>query len=154
VEVETLAEIASGHVPEGTPLTPASRPPANGPHYTAWAQFDEHGDAFEDGYLIHSLEHGAVALLYRCNLADPGCDATVQALRQLRANAPADPLCDKQTRTRILIAPYPSMDVPVAAVTWGVRYKAECIDLPTLGKFITDHYDKSPEHLCNPGILF
>lgn len=142
------------HVAEGTPVTYNSNPPSSGPHYPVWANFQEFKTTFDDGYLVHSLEHGAVALLYKCDPASASCAPTIDALRKIRDAFPTDPSCDSSIRVRIIVAPYPKLDVPVAAAAWGFTYKADCVDVPTLTQFAKDNYALSPENLCAPGRAF
>ena len=152
VVIDTPELLASPHVVEGTAITYSSSPPTSGPHYPQWANFQDFTAPLEDGYLVHSLEHGAVALLYKCEGA--ACVSTIEALRKIRDSLPADPLCDPAVRVRVVIAPYPKMDVPVAAVAWGWTYKAQCVDVPTLTQFAKDHYAQGTENLCAAGRTF
>ena len=141
-------------MPEGTVLTYNSNPPSSGPHYPVWANFQEYGVPLDEGYLVHSLEHGAVALLHKCEPAAPGCAATIEALRKIRDSIPTDPKCDPTIRVRVLIAPFPKLETPVAAAAWGFTYKADCVDVPTLTQFVNDNYNKSPEDICAAGRTF
>jgi hypothetical protein len=56
--------------------------------------------------------------------------------------------------TRLPAIPFPRLDVPVAAVAWGITYKAECVDVPTLTQFAKDNYAMSPENICAAGRTF
>jgi hypothetical protein len=95
------------------------------------------------------MEHGAVLLLYKC---DGPCPEILDALRAARDRVPIDPLCAASgTDKRIIIMPTPSIPTKVAAAAWGATYTADCIDAPSLDAFITDHYAKSSENICNPG---
>lgn len=150
--IDTPELIAGSHVPEGTAITYKSNPPTSGPHYPVWANFQEISVPIEDGYLVHSLEHGAVALLYKCEGA--ACPPILEALRKVRDSLPTDSACDPTIRVRVVIAPYPKMDVPVAAVAWGWMYKAQCVDVPTITQFAKDNYAHGPENFCSPGRSF
>jgi hypothetical protein len=152
VTIDSPELLASPHIPEGAPTSYNSNPPTSGPHYPVWANFTEFSVPFDEGYLVHSLEHGAVALLYKCDGA--ACAPILEGLRKLRDAAPNDPLCDPALRVRIIIAPDPRLDVPVAAAAWGWTYKADCLDAPTLQKFVSDHYAQGSENLCAPGRAF
>jgi hypothetical protein len=154
VVIETPELLASPHVPEGTPITYNSNPPSSGPHYPVWANFQEFTVPLDEGYLVHSLEHGAVALLHKCDVAAPGCAATIESLRKIRESIATDPSCDPAVRVRVIIAPFPKLDMPVGAVAWGFTYKADCVDVPTLTQFVNDNYAKSPENICFPGRSF
>jgi hypothetical protein len=151
VTIESPPLLDAPHVTEGTPITYNSNPPSSGPHFPLWADFIEYDKPLEDGYLVHSLEHGAVALLYKCEGA--ACAPILEGLRKVRDALPSDPLCET-ARVRVIIAPYPKLDVPVAAAAWGWTYKAGCVDLPTLTQFAKDNYAIGPENICAPGRTF
>jgi hypothetical protein len=149
--IDAVTELPAIHVAQGTPIVYASNPPSSGAHYGSWANFQEYADPVPDGNLVHSLEHGAVLLLYKCS-SPAECQPILEALRSVRAAAPADPLCSPAIRVRIILAPRPALDVPVAAAAWGFTYKAECVDAPSLAQFITDHYAKTAENFCAAGV--
>jgi hypothetical protein len=151
VRLDAPPIVESPHVPEGTAVTYASNPPSSGPHYPVWANFQELTHPVDDGYLVHSLEHGAVLLLYRCDLLDAACADVVATLRAVRDAVPTDPLCDPAIRVRVIIAPRPANDAAIAASAWGFTYRADCVDPASLAKFVADHYAKAPENVCAPG---
>ena len=154
VTIETPELIAAAHVPEGTVITYNSNPPCSGPHYSAWANFQEYSAPLDEGYLVHSLEHGAIALLYKCDPATDACKVTIDSLRKIRDAMPTDPMCDPAIRVRVVIAPFPKLDAPIAAAAWGITYKADCVDVPTLTQFAKDNYARSTENICAPGRAF
>jgi hypothetical protein len=140
------------HLPEGTPIQYCSNPPSSGQHYPVWAAFKEYTAPVDWPYLVHSIEHGAVALLYKC---EQPCPEIVDAFRQIRDALPTDPLCDGQeTPRRIIIAPSTTINTPVAATAWGATYQAACVDTATLDAFIREHYAKGPENFCYAGRPF
>ncbi len=140
------------HVPEGTAIEYCTNPPSGGDHYPIWAAFQEYDKPVEWPYLVHSMEHGAIVLLYKC---DPACPEIVDVLRKVRDEAAADPICDGQpTPKRIIIAPSPTIPTKVAAAAWGAAYTADCADQPTLAAFVRDYYAKGPENICFPGKVF
>ena len=149
VRLASPALMGALHIPIGASVVYDSNPPSSGPHYPVWANFQEFADPVDDRYLVHSLEHGAVLLLYKCE--DAGCPELVDALRAVRDALPADPLCDPSIRVRIVIAPRPANDVTVAAAAWGATYRADCLDAASLRAFITAHYAMGPENFCDPG---
>lgn len=149
VRVALVPPVESPHVPEGTPIVYGSNPPSSGPHYPIWANFQEYASPVDDGYLVHSMEHGAVLLLYRCDLGT--CPADIEALRAVRDAHPNDLLCDASIRTRIILAPRPTLDVAIAAAAWGATYRADCVDASSLTAFVAEHYAKAPENFCTPG---
>jgi len=155
VELESPDVLASPHVPEGTQVTYNSNPPSSGPHFPAWANFQEFDKPIERGFLVHSLEHGAVVLLYKCDSpTGPGCADLVEGLRQVRTAAATDNACDPSIRVRVIIAPDPNIDKPISATAWGFTYKADCVDAPTLSTFVRENYARGPENFCTPGRTF
>lgn len=154
VEIGSPPVPAVRHVPEGTALSFCSNPPSGGSHYPIWANFQEFEKPVDWGYLVHSMEHGAVVLLYKCDAVDAGgCPAVLDAFHKVRDEAAPDPLCTAGTK-RIIIAPSPTIPTMVAAAAWGKTYTAPCVDLPTLSAFVRDNYGKGPEQLCAPGTTF
>lgn len=153
VTIDVPSIVPSTHVPEGTDIAYTSNPPSSGPHYPRWAAFQEFSEPVADGYLVHSMEHGAVVLFYSCDLLPAGtCPSVVAGLRAIRDALPADPICDPSVRVRVIIVPRPKLDVPVAAAAWGWTYRAACLDEPSLAQFVRDHYGKAPENFCAQGV--
>jgi hypothetical protein len=150
VRLESPPLMTTVHIPHFAPVVYNSNPPSSGPHYTTWANYQEYADPVDDRYLVHSLEHGAVLFLYKCE--DAGCPEIVDALRAVRDAIPSDPLCDPSIRVRIIIAPRPANDVTIAAAAWGQTYRADCVDAASLAKFVADHYAMAPENFCDPGV--
>lgn len=150
VTIDTPPLLPSPHVPEGTAITYDSNPPSSGPHYPIWANYQEYDEPIDLPYLVHSMEHGGVLLLYDCGDAG-GCPDVVAAMRKIRDEMPSDPACDPSVRVRIVIAPDPALEVPVAAAAWGWTYTAECLDVPTLTAFVHAHYGQGTEAICAPG---
>jgi hypothetical protein len=140
------------HVPEGTAIQWSSNPPATGQHYPTWARWNQLYDEppCPRGHWVHNLEHGGVALLYRC---PGGCDDVVTSLRALEASLPADPKCVAPVRTRTLVSADAELpaDTQVAAAAWGWTYTARCFDEATLRAFVDAHYAQAPEDLCGDG---
>jgi hypothetical protein len=147
VTIASPGEQGANHKPEGTALTYCTNPPSGGDHYPVWAAFKEYSAPVPWPYLVHSMEHGAVVLLYKC---EETCPDIVAGLQKVRDQAAADPLCADGTK-RIIIMPDPTIPTKVAAAAWGKTYKAECFDEATLAAFVRDNYAKSPENICAPG---
>ena len=149
VTIENPAIVPGTHVPEGTSIQYTTNPPSSGAHYPIWAHFLEYDKPIDDGYLVHSLEHGAVLILYKCEPAQ--CASIAASLRAVRDAVPTDPLCASPDRVRVILAPRPANDAPIAAAAWGWTYKADCVEPASLLQFVKDHYAKAPEDFCSPG---
>ena len=154
VRIDAVPVVPSPHVPDGTPIVYGSNPPSSGPHYSEWANFQEFTHPVDDGNLVHSLEHGAVLLLYKCDADAAACDEIVTALRAVRDAIPTDPLCDPAIRTRVILAPRAANDVAIAAAAWGYVYRADCVDAASLTSFVNAHYGMGPENFCVAGQVF
>jgi Protein of unknown function (DUF3105) len=111
------ALVESPHVAEGTVVQYSTNPPCVGPHYPTWAAFKEYDHPVDQRYLVHSLEHGAVILSYKC--ASPTeCPDLVATLHAVRDAVPADSLCT-DVRNRMIVVPDPGLKTRVAAAAWG-----------------------------------
>ncbi len=151
--VEVAPILESPHVADGTPIVYAANPPSSGPHYNSWANFQELTRPVDDGYLVHSLEHGGVLLLHAC-APGPACDAIVSGLRSVRDAIPTDPSCSPAIRVRAVIASRAANTSAVHVVAWGHVYRADCVDPPSIASFIAAHYAKGPEDICIQGQVF
>lgn len=153
VECETQ-EAEANHVTACSELTPHTNPPTSGPHYPDWAQFGIYDEPFPRGFLMHSLEHSAVALLYNCTLvqrAGGSCEDLVAELEAFYADYPEDPLCTGVPH-RLIVAPDPLLDVPFAATAWAAHLKGECFDAERVKGFVDAHYGMTYENICYAGI--
>lgn len=148
VDIQEVAYEGAQHVPVDMPLSYGSNPPASGMHYPYWGTWGVHDTPLPRGNYVHNMEHGGVALLYRC---DGGCPDIVAALRGVMDGQPQDSSCSAPVRNRIVVTADSLLDVPVAAAAWRFTYRAACVDAPSLAAFISAHYDRGPESLCAQG---
>lgn len=142
---------SGGHVEPCTQVNYPTSPPMGGTHYSVWASFRAYDAPVPHGFLVHSMEHGAVILYHRCLPSE--CPSLVANLRNVADTSEADPACSSTAaRNRIIVVPDPTLDVPVAASSWGHSYKATCFDEPSLRAFITEHYAMATENFCSAGM--
>ena len=136
-----------------TPCTDTSfdtTPPCEGPHYSSWAAFGVYTAPIPWGYLVHSMEHGAVVIAYSCGADCPTLPASLRAFYDAYT---ADPMCTTTSvRHRLIVVPMPDLDVPIAAAAWGEVYRATCFDEASLRAFVDAHYARAPENFCAAGI--
>lgn len=151
--IEAHDILASPHVDTVRPSDYNSNPPSSGPHYPVWARWGVFEEPIDRGYLVHSLEHGAVVLSYRCaNRA--ACPETHDALAAFAMRLPPEPIClEMGLRRRIIVVPDPQLDpsVTVAGAAWGVTYRANCVDPSSLETFVLGTTGRAPENFCNDG---
>ena len=149
-EVTTYRQPSAGamHVDVCSELALADEPPTGGTHFGRWASFGQYDAPVPWGFLIHSMEHGAVILAYNCE----NCDAVLQEFEAIAAER-QDPICrDEDVSSRFIIVPMPDLDVPIAALAWEHAYLATCLDSSSLRSWIDEHYGEAPEDFCFPGV--
>jgi hypothetical protein len=137
------------HENQCTPIDYSTNPPSGGNHYGVWAAFQTYGYPLPVGYVVHALEHGAIALWYNC---PEGCADEVAEAQAFIDGQPEDPLCDGRSAVRrALLLPNPALPSRWAASAWGYALNADCFDDAEFGAFYTAHYGRAPEQLCNDG---
>ncbi len=150
--VTTWSEVAGprDHRDPCSAIDYPSVPPASGPHFGVWADFLTYADEVPWGFLVHSLEHGAIVLGYDC---PDGCPEVLDAFSNVIDAHGPDPLCAEHPSTdaRFIVAPMSGLEAPVVALAWEQVYTATCVDEPSLGEFVETHYGNAPEDLCFAG---
>jgi len=149
--VQSWPSEGATHHSVGTALTYCTRPPSSGDHFDIWASYRTYDKPVPYGYLVHSLEHGAVIILYKC--ASGSCPTIQSQLVAIADARPVDTTCVDPVKRRVIIAPDPTLDVDIGAAAWGWTYRASCVDAASLGKFIDDHYNKASEDVCADGVV-
>lgn len=133
-----------------------TNPPSSGNHYMIWADYKTYATPVPWGHLVHSLEHGAVVIVYNC---PGGCPAEVARAQAMIDGLPypLDPAdvdvaggnaCTAPTKGRIILAPDPTLDVRWAASAWTWTLRASCFDEATFSAFARAHYAKGSENFC------
>lgn len=145
------------HVEQGSALTHASNPPAGGDHYPFWTSWGVHDTPVPRGNWIHNLEHGGVALLYRCP-DRASCPELAAKIEALAASLPQDPVCEAEfppIRNRVVVTPDPELPegVEVAAAAWGYTLVARCFDESALRTFYLERHGRAPENFCTDGVM-
>lgn len=156
---------APAAVSHSVPVEPASHaancsvlnipdyPPTFGTHYGVWAKFQTYSQPVSTGFWLHSAEHGAVVILYKC---PAGCTEEVTALKALIETLPLDTACSNHpefgAKRRIIMTPDPRLDSAFAIVAWGWSLKTNCLDTAALRAFYLAHIGQAPEDFCNPGV--
>jgi hypothetical protein len=132
------------------PVQYESSPPSSGNHYNDWAMYKTYSAPVPWGFLVHSLEHGAVVITYNC---PDGCDADVASAQRAIDAAPADLTCGARARPRLILAPDPTLPVGFAASAWRWTLRADCFDPIAFSHFIADHYAAAgTERICGGGV--
>jgi len=138
--------------------TYGTNPPSSGNHYMIWADYKTYPTPVPWGHLVHSLEHGAIVIVYNCPGPD-GCPAEVARAQAMIDGLPypLDPAdvdvaggtaCASDTKGRIILAPDPTLDVRWAASAWTWTLRASCFDEATFSAFARAHYAQGSENFC------
>jgi hypothetical protein len=101
--VTEIAGLSRGH-DAGAVFPEGELPPTGGVHAPQWQNCGIYTEPVEDKYAVHSLEHGAVWLTYRPDLAE----AAVAELQELARG-----------QSFVLVSPYPAQTADVVASAWG-----------------------------------
>lgn len=92
------------HVGTDEDLDSPSFPPTSGPHYDDWAPFGLYDEPVADGYVVHNLEHGGVAVWLGTEVPD-------------EVGAAVGDLLDDEEKW--LVAPRPDI-TGLFSAAWGV----------------------------------
>jgi len=104
-------------------------PPAGGAHSAAWQNCGIYDQPVRNENAVHSLEHGAVWLVYQPDLPA----ASIDALRSLARG-----------HSHVLVSPYPGLPQPVVATAWGLQLPVNDASDPRLAAFVS-RYEKGPQ---------
>lgn len=128
------------HVADGTPLSERNRPPSSGPHYPGRSAYGVSNTPIEPGSWLHALEHGGIAILFKCS-GSTCADTAAQLEQQVYASARPGRFGD----VKLVITPYQEMQSPIAAVAWGRVLPLETLDAAALLAFYDRYLDRGPE---------
>jgi hypothetical protein len=125
--VVTLPSLAPEHL--AAPVAYEQIPPVGGTHSPAWQNCGMYSEPVIDELVVHSLEHGAVWLAYRPDLAAD----QVEQLRQLARGRPY-----------VLLAPHERIPSPVVATAWGLQLAVNDPADVRLAQFVAK-YQQGPQ---------
>ena len=127
LETVTTANYPAGVHVTGS-ITYQESPPVGGSHNVVWQNCGIYDTPIHNEHGVHSLEHGAVWITYRPDLAP-------DQLAMLKEAASDD---------FMLLSPYPGLSAPVVASAWNHQIELESAADPSLQAFITE-YKNNPQ---------
>ena len=149
-------DMGNTHVGAGTQVTYTYCPPASGSHYNASGigpiqprVYSPTDSVVPEGW-VHNLEHGAVVILYD-PAGEGGTPEGQAALRELFEGYPPSPICEFEPGTTVgpVIAPFPDLQWPYAALVWGRVLPLESLDRDAILAFDEAYGEKTnPEDFC------
>ena len=131
--VKTVKYEAGAHTESA--VTYKESPPVGGEHDPVWLNCGVYEEPVRSENAVHSLEHGAVWITYRPDLAQ----------------ADVDTLKDVAPDTYSLLSPYEDLPAPVVVSAWGAQLALDGADDPRLEEFIKE-YRQGPQ-TPEPGAL-
>jgi hypothetical protein len=149
--IEQHADEGATHVPCTSTVDYLTEPPSSGNHYSCWAAYQTYSAPIPWGNLVHSLEHGAIVIVYNC---PAGCDADVANIQAFIDGLPLDADCAPSLgKNRIILMPDPdpNLGVRFAASSWDWTLRADCLDPGAFRQFFDEHYDHGREVICSDG---
>jgi hypothetical protein len=119
------------------PVQYETTPPVAGQHAPTPAACGVHDTQIPDENYVHSLEHGAVAVLY-----DP---AQVKApdIKSIESIVSSFP-------DRTISAPYADMDTPIVVASWGEKMELDSLDQRAIRDYIAAFRGKGREDIPCP----
>jgi Protein of unknown function (DUF3105) len=133
-EIQNFRE-SDGHTND--PVTYESVPPVTGEHREFPAPCGVHDVQIEDELFVHSLEHGAVGVLY-----DPQ-QVEVPTIRDVEALV-------NEYDDRTIAAPYPNMETPITLTSWGELMRLPDFRESTARNYIDEFIGSGPENIECP----
>lgn len=121
---------------DGTVSYPMT-PPVSGQHSPATIPCGTHSEQPPSEQMVHTLEHGAIGLLY-----DPD-EAAVDDIRQLEAIV-------EDSESHVFSAPFSGMETTFSIVSWGEMMRLDEIDRPAINEYMDTFIRKAPEKLDCP----
>jgi hypothetical protein len=100
-------------------------PPAGGAHSATWLNCGIYSTPVPNENVVHSLEHGAVWIAYRPDLAS----ADVFTLRQFVVTHWFE------TQGYLVLSPYAGLSAPIVLSAWGAQLKLGSVSDPRLTEF-------------------
>ena len=145
---EAIPDQGANHIPAGQKVDYNSNPPTSGPHYATSQPAGIYDKEIPDGYLIHSMEHGAVILWYKSGSTENQAGGTESAkvaglssqeidrLKQIFNSVPV--------RKKIMV-PRAGLDTLLALTSWDRLLKLQTIDENQIRSFMESNDDRGPE---------
>ena len=116
------------------PVAYETLPPTTGDHSPSAAPCGVHGTQIPDELFVHSLEHGAVGILY-----DPQ-EVETSTIRDIEAKV-------EEFDDRTISAPYPGTETPITLTSWTRLLRLNEYDEATVDEYIDAFRGSGPENL-------
>lgn len=118
--VQDFPDLSRNHVTG--PVDYAQTPPTGGDHDGVWVNCGAYTEPVQDTQAVHSLEHGAVWITYRPDLAPD----QVGSLGDIA-----------EDNGFVLVSPFEGLESPVVASAWGKQLALDGVEDPRLDQFVS-----------------
>jgi hypothetical protein len=129
----TIQEFRADRGHTNDPVVYESTPPTTGDHSLSAAPCGVHGTQIPDELFVHSLEHGAVGVLY-----DPQ-QVEVDTIRDIEAKV-------GEFDDRTISAPYAGTETPITLTSWTKLMRLDSYDEDTVDEYIDAFRGQGPEN--------
>ncbi|MGH2700894.1 MAG: DUF3105 domain-containing protein [Actinomycetota bacterium] len=130
-ELEKFRE-DGGHTDQ--PVAYQMTPPVSGQHFVSAAPCGVHAEQIQNEVFVHSLEHGAVAVLYDPEQVETGTIRDIEALVG-------------EFDERTISAPYAGMETPITVASWAEMMRLPENDEGAIRDYISEFIGKGPEDI-------
>jgi hypothetical protein len=136
-------ELVRGSQHESGPIEYTVLPPVAGRHNPIWQNCmgDVYDAPIANEHAVHSLEHGAVWITYRPDLAADQVEALAERVRGVE---------------KMLMSPFEGLDSPISLQAWGYQLKLDDAGDKRIDDFIrilrVNASIEGPTALCSQGI--
>ena len=143
--VDETQDLSRAHVTDQAEPTAAAAgtllPPVGGAHDPVWQNCGIYSEPVGTFHAVHSLEHGAVWVTYRPDLAGEQV-AELEALLE--------------GRDYTILSPFPDLAAPIVLTAWGVQLELDDADderIPVfLAKYVLGPQTPEPGAACTGGL--
>jgi hypothetical protein len=130
-ELEKFTE-GRGHTDQ--PVAYPMAPPVTGQHFQSAAPCGIHSEQIQNEVFVHSLEHGAVAVLYDPEQVETGTIREIEALVG-------------EFDDRTISAPYAGMETPLTVASWAEMMRLPEYEEGAIREYIEEFIGTGPEDL-------
>ena len=134
-DIVELPDEGRQHVAEGTPITYNTDPPTSGTHYPASQPGGHYTHEILPGYLVHSMEHGAIIIYY---------NPTVSLAQQNEIRDIIQPHLGNFAT--VIAVPRNDPDYPIILTAWRHWQRLRAYDANMIRDFIDLRLGKGPEN--------
>ncbi len=131
-----------GHVNVGETLTFNHIPPSSGKHYPTAQPPGIYRQEVQEGFWLHSLEHGYVVAAVKCTT---DCDAIFNQLEEINKGLPNSQFGNVKFIATPYSKPYTDGDAKITLLAWNNEQKLDSVDKDTITRFYKKFVDKGPE---------